>query len=235
MRVSDRGLCDIAGHEGIVPYPYFDSVGVLTVGIGHTASAGPPDPNTLRRGEAIPLEDVLAIFRRDVAKIEARVNDAVKVPLAQHEFDALVSFDFNTGGIYRAKLTGHLNRGDRAAAAAAFMGWTRPAEIIPRRRKEQALFRDGTYGDGRATVYQASASGNVIWGTGKRLSVLDLLRSRRGPVDGQKTDPPLMPRQLDGPRSSPSAAPSTHVGKAIIAALVAAAIAGFFAWMKLGG
>ncbi len=74
MRVSDRGLCEIAGHEGIVPYPYFDSVGVLTVGIGHTASAGPPDPKSLPRGEAIPLEDVLAIFRRDVARFEARVR-----------------------------------------------------------------------------------------------------------------------------------------------------------------
>lgn len=220
MRVSDRGLCDLAGHEGIVPYPYFDSVGVLTAGIGHTASAGPPDPKTLPWGEAIPFEDVLAIFRRDVARFEARVNDAVTVPLAQHEFDALVSFDFNTGGIYRAKLTKHLNRGDCKAAADAFMGWKRPAEIIPRRQKEQALFRDGTYGDGHATVYQVNASGNVLWGTGKRVPVLDILRA--------------MPRQPDDPGSSPSAAPSRAIGKAI-AALIAAAVAAFLAWMKLGG
>jgi lysozyme len=233
MRVSDRGLCELAGHEGIVPYPYFDSVGVLTAGIGHTASAGPPDPKTLPRGEEIPLEDVLAIFRRDVARVEARVNDAVKVPLAQHEFDALVSFDFNTGGIYRAKLTKHLNRGDRKAAAAAFMGWTRPAEIIPRRQKEQALFRDGTYGDGHATVYQASASGNVLWSTGKRVSVLDILRGSGRPVDRQKSDPAPMPRQLDDPGSNHSA-PRSAIGKAI-AALIAAAVAAFLAWTQFGG
>jgi lysozyme len=234
MRVSHRGLCELAGHEGIVPYPYFDSVGVLTVGIGHTASAGPPDPKTLPRGEAIPLEDVLAIFRRDVARVEARVNDAVKVPLAQHEFDALVSFDFNTGGIYRAKLTKHLNRGDRKAATAAFMGWRRPAEIIPRRQKEQALFRDGTYGDGHTTVYQASASGNVLWSTGKRVSVLDILRGPGRPVDGQKSDPAPVPRQPDDPGSHHSAAPRIAIGKAI-AALLAAAVAAFLAWTQFGG
>ena len=38
--VSTRGLVEIASHEGIVPMPYFDSVGVLTFGIGHTRSAG---------------------------------------------------------------------------------------------------------------------------------------------------------------------------------------------------
>src|SRR5690554_8022217 len=105
MKVSDRGLAFIAGHEGVVPYPYRDSVGVWTFGIGHTASAGAPNPAGMTRGVERPLEEVFATFRRDIAKFEARVNAAVKVPLAQHEFDALVSFDFNTGGIHRAKLT----------------------------------------------------------------------------------------------------------------------------------
>ncbi len=145
-----------------------------------------------------------------------------------------MSFDFNTGGIYRAKLIKHLNRGDRKAAAAAFMGWKRPAELIPRRRKEQALFRDGTYGDGHATVYQASASGNVLWGTGKRVAVLDILRDPRRPMDGQKPDPAPMPWQSDDPGSNHSAAPRSAIGKAI-AVLVAAAVAAFMAWMKLGG
>jgi GH24 family phage-related lysozyme (muramidase) len=55
----------------------------------------------------------------------------VKVPLAPHEFDALVSFHYNTGGIAKAALTRHLNAGNRVAAADAFLNWRRPASIIP--------------------------------------------------------------------------------------------------------
>ena len=40
MRTSDLGIIALLGHEGIVPGPYYDSVGVLTYGVGHTASAG---------------------------------------------------------------------------------------------------------------------------------------------------------------------------------------------------
>lgn len=175
MKVSDRGLAEIAGHEGIVQMPYRDSVGVWTFGIGHTKYAGAPDPAKMVKGQAQPLHTIFDLFRKDIAKYEARVNDAVNVPLKQHEFDALVSFDYNTGGIYRANLTKLLNRNLRTAAADAFMGWSRPKEIIPRRRKEQKLFRDGTYGDGMATVFPATTYGTVIWRKGKRIKVSDFL------------------------------------------------------------
>lgn len=189
MRVSDAGVAEIAAHEGIVPYPYKDSVGVWTLGIGHTASAGSPDPAKLPKGVEVPMHEVLAIFRRDLRKFEDRVNSAVKVPLKQHEFDALVSFDFNTGGIHKANLTKLLNAGDRKGAATAFMGWSKPKEIIPRREKEQALFRDGKYiSGGMATVYRANANGTVLWSTGKRVDVLALMRGK--PAEPQKPSGP---------------------------------------------
>lgn len=176
MKTSTKGMIEIASHEGIVPMPYRDSVGVWTWGIGHTKAAGEPNPATMARGVGHPIPEVFATFKRDLAKYEHRVNDAVKVPLKQHEFDALVSFDFNTGGIYRAKLTAALNAGDRVGAAAKFMGWKKPPEIIPRRKKEQALFRDGTYSSGgMANVYTASASGKVNWGSSRRVNVAKLL------------------------------------------------------------
>lgn len=106
--------------------------------------AGEPKPIP---GRTITLQDALEIFRRDVKKYEAAVLRAVKVPLKQHEFDALVSFHYNTGGIARAKLTLYLNQGNRAAAAKGFMGWIRPPEIIGRREKEMNLFAKGDYGD----------------------------------------------------------------------------------------
>lgn len=161
MRVSNAGLAALALHEGIVQYPYLDSVGVWTVGIGHTASAGKPDPAKLPRGEALPMEQVIAIFLKDLERFEARVRDAVSVRLAQHEFDALVSFDFNTGGINKARLTKALNAGDRIGAAAGFMGWLRPPEIRKRRGAERDLFAYGHYPKGDIPVWRADANGKL--------------------------------------------------------------------------
>jgi len=115
MRVSDKGLLEIAEHEGIVPAPYRDSVGVWTFGVGHTAAAGGLDPQEMNgampTGAALEaaVDRALEVFREDIPKYEARVNKHIKVPLKQHQFDALVSFDFNTGGIwYKSKRTGKM-------------------------------------------------------------------------------------------------------------------------------
>jgi len=143
MRTSTKGLLALMNHEGVVLQSYRDSVGVWTIGVGHTAMAGAPKPTP---GLKITLKQAVDIFRDDVKKYERDVNRAVNVPIKQYEFDALVSFHYNTGGIFRAKLTKKLNAGDRAGAAAGFMGWVRPPEIIGRRKKEQALFRNGNYG-----------------------------------------------------------------------------------------
>ena len=160
MKTSSRGVAEIVGHEGLVLSPYRDSVGVWTVFVGHTAVAGPPDPARMARGVAAPLSEALAVFRRDLLAVEERVGRAVSVPLAPHEFDALVSFDFNTGGIFRAKLTKLLNEGDRAGAAAAFDGWRKPPEIAARREREQRLFRDvANAHNGLATITPADGEG----------------------------------------------------------------------------
>ena len=148
MHLSDRGLLEIAEHEGIVPAPYLDSVGVWTFGVGHTAAAGGVDPAKMKRGMPTNVEgavnEALDLFRTDVAKYEARVNDAIKVPLKQHEFDALVSFDFNTGGIYKARLTRAINAGEHNASRH-FFGWLKPIEIRKRRTAEERLFVTGDY------------------------------------------------------------------------------------------
>ncbi|MGD9739424.1 MAG: lysozyme [Bauldia sp.] len=179
MQTSPAGIAEIIAHEAIVPYRYRDSVGVDTLGVGHTAGAGDPDPASIRFGEELPLERVLAIFRADLAAYERRVSRAVKVGLAQHEVDALVSFDFNTGGILRAKLTARLNAGaPRAEVAAGFDGWHQPPEIIPRRDREKALFATGAYsGGGKANVYPADKRGRVLWSKGRRIDIMPTVLS----------------------------------------------------------
>lgn len=165
MQMTDRGLMALARHEGIVPGPYRDAIGTWTFGIGHTAAAGPPDPEAMPRGMPDDLDagirDAFRVFRADLARYEADVRRAVTVPLAPHEFDALVSFHYNTGGIARATLTRHLNAGNRVAAANAFLNWRRPASIIPRREAERDLFRHGRYPGGTIPIWSVDSAGRV--------------------------------------------------------------------------
>jgi lysozyme len=172
-----------------VPGPYLDANKVWTFGIGHTAAAGPPDPAMMPRGMPTDLDagirEAFRLFRADLARYEAEVAAAVRVPLAPHEFDALVSFHYNTGGIARAALTRALNAGDREAAAAAFMGWRRPAAIIPRREAERDLFRHGRYPGGTIPVWAVASDGRVDFSRPIRrlteMQALALLRPSRTP------------------------------------------------------
>ena len=91
MQVSERGLMAIIAHEGIVKSRYKDSVGVWTIGVGHTKAAGGLNPETFT-GE-LSLNEVMDLFRKDIARYEADVTKAFAgVPLIQHEFYALESF-----------------------------------------------------------------------------------------------------------------------------------------------
>lgn len=176
MKTSDNGVVEIAEHEGIVPAPYKDSVGEWTWGVGHTAAAGGLDPQEMNgsmpTGAALDaaIDRALAVFKEDLVKYENRVNDAIKVTLEQHEFDALVSFDFNTGGIYKAKLTSAINSGNKSGAG--FMGWLKPAEIRKRRTAEMRLFQTGDY----------DANGNTvpIWATDGRGNLKGLAHTISG-------------------------------------------------------
>ncbi len=165
MRVTDRGLLTLARFEGLVPAPYLDTTGTWTFGIGHTAAAGLPDPAEMPRGMPDDLDaairEAFHLFRSDLERYGADVLSAVMVPLEPHEFDALVSFHYNTGGIARAALTRHLNTGNRVAAANAFMYWRKPASVVPRREAERNLFREGRYSTGPIPVWGVDANGRV--------------------------------------------------------------------------
>jgi lysozyme len=196
MHMTDRGLLALIRHEGVVPGPYLDAKDVWTFGIGHTAAAGPPDPAQMPRGMPADLDagirEAFRLFRTDLAAYEAEVLRAVKVPLAPHEFDALVSFHYNTGGIAKAALTRHLNAGNRAAAAQAFMGWLRPAAIRSRREAERDLFAEGRYPTGTIPVWPVDRNGRVDFSRPiRRLSETEALALLR--PSGTPMPPPAQP------------------------------------------
>ena len=182
MKTSDKGIAFLVAHEGVVPGPYLDSVGVWTFGIGHTAAAGAPIPSAMPRGMPADLDaalrEVFTVFRRDLAKYEADVERALgRTPAEQHEFDAAVSFHFNTGAIGRAAWVDLWKRGQKADAARSMLAnWRKPAEIIGRRTAESDLFLTGSYGTDKATVWQVNRDGKIVWKQARRLSQDDILR-----------------------------------------------------------
>jgi lysozyme len=148
MKTSPSGVAFIAAHEGIVTRAYRDAAGVWTIGVGHTAAAGPPAPS---RGMVMTREEALVLLRRDLPRYEQRVAGAL--PAAEQSvFDGAVSFDFNTGAIDRATWVGALRRGDAAGARDRLMLWVKAGGralpgLVRRREAEAALIFDGDYGD----------------------------------------------------------------------------------------
>jgi len=208
MKLSDKGLMALIAHEGIVQSRYKDSVGVWTIGVGHTAAAGGIDP--AKFNGTLTMREVFDMLRHDVARYEAAVDKAVKVPLAQHQFDALVSFHYNTGAIGKATLVKKINSGDFEGAAKGFDAWVNPPEIKPRRMAEKALFKSGVYPEAFATLYPATPQGKVLWASGKRV---DLARALLlSPVVPEPAKPAadlvkeLLPLETPVVRKSPIAA-----------------------------
>jgi len=140
-KISQRGLDLIKKFEGLRLTSYQCEAGVWTIGYGSTG----PDvgPNlTITEPEAD------ALLRADVARFESYVNEQLKVPVNQNEFDALVSFTFNVGGyaFKSSTLLALLNDNtDRAIVAAEFLRWTKVRSKVSeglriRREQEKALF-----------------------------------------------------------------------------------------------
>ena len=104
----------------------------------------------------------------------------------------------HNGGIARAALTRHLNAGDRAAAAQAFLNWRRPAEIIPRREAERDLFRHGRYHGGAIPVWSVDSTGRVDFSRPiRRLTEDEALVLARGASPMPRT--PVLDSASDAP------------------------------------
>ncbi len=136
---SPAGRAALMAREGCRLEAYRDSVGVPTIGVGHTGRSSPP---AIAMGLCITQAEADAIFARDLAPFEAAVNRAVTAELATNQFDACVSLAFNIGaaGFAGSTVVHKLNAGDPAAAADAFLMWVHPPELRQRRNGERAQF-----------------------------------------------------------------------------------------------
>lgn len=90
MKISQQGLDLIKQHESFSPVPYLCPAGKLTIGFGHVVQAW-------EHFTRISEEEAEELLHQDVSIAENCVNSAVKVPITQNQFDAMVSLAFNIG------------------------------------------------------------------------------------------------------------------------------------------
>ncbi len=156
MKISDKGLALVRAFEGCLKpagmgmfKPYFCPAGVLTLGVGHTNSHG----RQFNAGSLWTEAECLAELAADMELFEKAVDRLVTVPLAQHQFDALVSFAFNCGegALGGSTLLRKLNAGDYEGASQEFHKWNKGGgKVLPglvRRRASESLMFSGIVDD----------------------------------------------------------------------------------------
>lgn len=136
LHLSPIGAAALIAREGRRLKAYRDSVGVWTIGVGHTSVAGAPK---VTPGLTITSAECDATFARDVEKYAATVRAGLKVEVTQNQFDALVSICYNIGqgGFSKSSFLKRINAGaGPAAIKEAILMWGKPPEIISRREGE---------------------------------------------------------------------------------------------------
>lgn len=136
--INNAGLSLIKRFEGCRLTAYQDSVGVWTIGYGHTSG--------VRKGQTITQAQADEFLRQDLQKFENYVNNPSYVPITaslnENQKAALISFAFNCG-------QGNLKKlcfGRTASQIAANMplyckaGGKRLQGLVNRRAAEVALF-----------------------------------------------------------------------------------------------
>lgn len=150
-RIGAAGLSLVKQFEGFVPKWYRDPVGIWTIGYGHTDMAGEPKYAT---SKDLVLTEAAAteLLRTDIQKYADAISRAVKVPLTDNQFDALVSWCYNVGPDAAASstLVRKLNAGDYAAVPSELARWNKAdgkvlKGLTRRRAAEADLWLSGSH------------------------------------------------------------------------------------------
>jgi lysozyme len=138
MAIAKSTLDFITKEEGARNKAYKDSKGLPTIGVGHLIKA---DEQYLLTA-TLTDEQVQELLRSDLKWCSEAVETSVKVPLQQHQFDALYSLCFNIGetNFKKSTVVKKINENDLQGAADAILMWNKPAVLTNRRKRERDLF-----------------------------------------------------------------------------------------------
>ena len=139
-KTNAAGVALIEEFEGLRLTAYQDSGGVLTIGYGHTG----PD---VHAGLTITQAQAQALLQLDLHDAETQIADAVEIELTPNQFSALVSWEFNTGGILETSGLELINARAFVPAWDEHLAlWVTDADgtelpgLVRRRAAERALF-----------------------------------------------------------------------------------------------
>jgi lysozyme len=143
-QASDTAYAVIQHFEGYSPFVYKDAAGLDTIGFGHLIQPG--HENTF----PVPLlpEEAQKLLAQDVRYSVKSVNRLIKIPVRQHNADALISFTFNLGpgALSKSTLLKRVNAGRHDQVPDEIRKWVyaggkklRGLEI--RREAEAALYQ----------------------------------------------------------------------------------------------
>lgn len=179
METSKSGVFQLCGVEGVCLRPYFDSVGVITIGFGSTATEIPNLKNW-DKTKYITMQYAYDIFVSSLGLYERAVTNHLIVDVTQYQFDALVSLCYNigTGGFSNSTLVRKINQQTSAdEIEAAFLMWNKPKEILSRRKREANLYRNGIYfnPNGLCEYLDTDGTGNQVHSTIKQIDLNSLI------------------------------------------------------------
>jgi lysozyme len=144
MSISAHGINLITSFEDLKLNAYDDGTGIWTIGFGTTVY---PNKARVKKGERCTLEQAKSFFQYDLRRFEKTVNEAVRVPISQNQFDALVSLAYNIGSnaFKNSTLLKYLNSLAYQDAADQFLVWNKGGGkvlkgLIHRRQVERSLF-----------------------------------------------------------------------------------------------
>lgn len=194
MKISEKGLSMIERFEGCLLKASNKLDGVWTIGYGQTGSYY---GKRVRRGMTTTKALAHAWLRdHSIKTYETAVAKAVKVPINQNQFDALVSFAYNVGvgALKQSTALRKLNAGDYAGAADALTMWTKCngkvlAGLVRRRKEERALFL--------TPVTQAKTTNTDLLRKGDRGDDVKLLQHRLNLLGWQLTEDGIWGVQTD--------------------------------------
>ncbi|SOC19543.1 lysozyme [Rhodobacter maris] len=148
MQTSDKGIEALALEEGEVLRAYRCPAGKWTIGMGLTAASGVVKPvSGMVITKACSRELTAAALRKNY---EPRVS-LVMPSAKQHEFDAAISFDWNTGAIHKASWVPlWARKAARSAIETKFRLWNKGGgKVLPglvkRRDRELKILFDAQY------------------------------------------------------------------------------------------
>lgn len=138
MQTSAKGIAFLESHEGVVLKAYRCPAGVWTIGAGLTAGSGVVTPKSGMKITRAQASELLAkALRRNY---EPRVAKAMPGAMS-HEFDAGVSFHYNTGAIGSASWVKAWSKRDWPKVQSGLAAWRKGGgKVLPglvRRRAEE--------------------------------------------------------------------------------------------------